>query len=109
MPKKRKTRKQKISIEQKRYTVQNTIESTESTQTIVAHTSQQNNTDQGVTFSLPNAIQAKNKVSIKPNTHTIKVITTSEYGYLANDLTRTALLCIAIVITEILIRLFYVH
>jgi len=109
MPKKRKTRKQKISVEQKRHTVQNTIESTESTQTIVAHTSQQNREVQGVTFSLPNTIQTNLKNTIKPSNHTIKIISTSEYGYLANDLTRTALLCIAIVITEILIRLFYVH
>jgi hypothetical protein len=96
MPKKRKTLQHKILADQKR--------SVPSSSQITA---EQEQAMPGVTFSLPTSHGAVQKVT-KPYQEAI-TIATSEYGYLANDLMRTALLTVAIVITELLIRFFIVH
>ena len=110
MPKKRKTRKEKILNDKKSRVVP------ESTSPIAS--SPQNETQQqkqepvsaGMTFSLP---QIKNETSkvpqkTKQSSGTITV-STSDYGYLSNDLMRTALLTGAIVFAELIIKLFIVR
>lgn len=109
MPKKRKTLKQKISVDQKRQTVQNTTVSTDSSHGVINKITQQKSIIQETTFSLPDNIKPVQNSIKTQKEQTVKAITTADYDYLSNDLLRTALLCVAIVIAEILIRLFYVH
>lgn len=103
MPKKRKTRKQKISLEQKRQEVHETVSpvdsSTPSSHQTIATTE---------AFSLPTnyhqSTQKERTTVAQPTT-----ISTGEYGYLGKDLMKSAVLSGSIVIAELLIRLFYSH
>jgi hypothetical protein len=102
MPKKRKTLQNKILADQKRQMIHKTESSViSSSQTTV----EQNQTKPGVTFSLPTSQGAVQK-AVKPQ-HEAITITTGEYGYLTNDLMRTALLTGAIVLTELLVKILF--
>jgi hypothetical protein len=110
MPKKRKTRNQKISSEQKRQIVHETVLSVDSSSNKTTQSIQQETANQGMTFSLPTNYHSTQTVQKeKKTTSAVTSISTSEYGYLGKDLMRTALLSGAIVIAELLIRLFYTH
>jgi|SRR6185437_887913 len=107
MPKKRKTRKEKITHEQKRQRVHDSTSSiVSSTQTSTQQEPQ--STSSSMTFSLPD-IKQKSPEVIKAKHSQPVNISTNEYGYLSNDLTRTALLTGAIVFAELFIKLFIVH
>jgi hypothetical protein len=111
MPKKRKTRNQKISSEKKRQIDHETVVSVDSSSSKTTQSTQQETATQEVTFSLPtnyHATQTTQKEK-KITSSVTTSISTSEYGYLGKDLMRTALLSGAIVIAELLIRLFYTH
>jgi len=106
MPKKRKTRKEKLLHDQKRQTVH------ESTSSVVVspktETEQkQESVTPAMTFSLSATQEQPAKTPQKKAT-TIS-ISTDEYAYLSNDLMRTALLTVAIVFAELVIKLFIVH
>ena len=105
MPKTRKTRKQKIHHDQKRSAVHDMTPSSVSSSPTQTHQTEQTPVTTG-TYSLPTA-------ETKPPTAHAKTrevtISTTEYGYLSNDLMRTALLTGAIVLAELVIRLFIVH
>ncbi|SRR6266568_632666 len=109
MPKKRKTRKEKILLDNKRQVVQEPAPSVVSSSKKQTPRTEQE-TEKIETFSLPTAMDKihtapeKAKQSIQSIT-----ISTNEYGYLATDLMKTALLTGAIVFAELLIRLFFVH
>ncbi|HSX09105.1 MAG TPA: hypothetical protein VLF93_03055 [Candidatus Saccharimonadales bacterium] len=107
MPKKRKTRKQKILSEQKRVTVHEVTPSTES-HSVSTHDHHESTAVHGTTFSLPTNYTQTHKTPEKKSSETA-AISTNDYGYLGNDLIRTALLSGAIVIAELLIRLVYIH
>jgi len=110
MPKKRKTRKQKISIDQKRQVVDEVSPFNESSPNNSTPLTQQEAVPQGMTFSLPTHFHPNQTIQKgRKITSESVVISTTDYGYLANDLIKTALLSVTIVIAEILIRLFYVH
>ena len=106
MPKKRKTRKEKLLHDKKKLAVHeiapSEVTSTKS-QTPAAH---QEAATSG-TFSLPVVTEKPQSTpdKIKQTTPTVS-ISTGEYGYLGTDLMRTALLTGAIVFAELLIRLF---
>ena len=109
MPKTRKTRKQKMQHDQKKVTVHDMTPSGISSPKTETPVTKQTSESTG-TYSLPTA-------ETKPQTTTTKAkditpvvtVSSSEYGYLSNDLMRTALLTGAIVFAELLIRLFVVH
>ena|SRR5581483_2719391 len=107
MPKKRKTRKQKILSEQKRVTVHEVTPATES-HSVTTSGHHETAAVQGTTFSLPTNYTQTHKTQEKKSSASV-AISTNDYGYLGNDLIRTALLSGAIVIAELLIRLVYVH
>ena len=109
MPKKRKTRKEKVLNEQKRQVVQNITPSMEVSQRSTTPLAQQSTPAQGMTFSLPSSYNRSNakKEIVSPVKTTI--ISTADYGYLGKDLIRTTLISGAIVLAELLIRLFYLH
>ena len=108
MPKKRKTRKEKLHHDQKRQTVHESSASVVSSSKTEAQ--KQESITPGMTFSLPETQKQstqtppKTKQSAEPIT-----IAHSEYGYLSNDLMRTALLTGAIIFAELFIKLFIVH
>jgi len=97
MPKKRKTRQQKISTDQRRSEV-----------SLSPISAPQEQASPSVTFSLPASQKDKPVVqkAIQPQRETV-TISIGEYGYLANDLMRTALLTGAIVLTELLIKILF--
>jgi len=104
MPKKRKTRQQKILTEQKRQVIHKDEPS-------VISSSQNSHQEQAaptLTFSLPSSHENKPapQRAVKPHNEAI-TISTGEYGYLANDLMRTALLTGAIVLTELLVKILF--
>jgi hypothetical protein len=107
MPKKRKTRKEKMLKDQKRQVVHETphpVISSEKKET----QKEQQTTSQNITFSLSTAnttVQSAPKKT-KPAT-TATVISTDEYGYLGVDLLKTAIVTSAVVITEIVIRILF--
>jgi hypothetical protein len=109
MPKKRKTRKEKILNGQKRQVIQNITPSMEVSQRSTTPLAQQSAPTQGMTFSLPSSYSHNNakKEIVSPVKTTI--ISTADYGYLGKDLIRTILISGAIVLAELLIRLFYLH
>jgi len=99
MPKKRKTRQQKKVTDLKRqdgHQVTSSRESSPSLSPVSAHDS--------ITFSLPTTSTAKREM---PGKTAAVAITTNEYGYLKNDLLKTAFLTIAISITELIIRFMF--
>lgn len=104
MPKKRKTRKQKISLDQKRQTVHEITPSVTTPQKIETQKTEQETMTSGVTFALPITTHETQRQKVEAVT-----VSSNEYGYLGNDLMRTALLTSAIIFAELLIRLFFVH
>jgi hypothetical protein len=109
MPKKRKTKKQKILHDNKRQTVPEVVSPLpSSSQKETQESAQQTVTP--ATFSLPVASEKPHTAPEKAKTTTPAVtVSTTEYGYLSTDLMKTALLTGAIVFAELLIRLFFVH
>jgi hypothetical protein len=107
MPKKRNTRKHKISIEQKRHAVHEASTSSVVSTSVTAQTNQQAKVPSGMTFSLPTNLQRANGTTKKPAITVTTAISTENYGYLTNDLLRTAILSGAIVIAELLIKIFF--
>jgi hypothetical protein len=107
MPKKRKTRKEKILHDQKEKTVHQVAPPVVSSPKNVAHP-QAETTVTSATFSLP---ITKEKISAKPEkikeTPQTITIATNDYGYLSTDLMRTALLTGAIVFAELLIKILF--
>ena len=113
MPKKRKTRKEKILTDQKKPIVQG-IESTTTSHNAMNIPSspakmQKADIQDGPTFSLPSSYIAKHEQPKTTISSRAVVISTNEYTYLAKDLKKTALLTGAIFIIEILLRFFYLH
>jgi hypothetical protein len=111
MPKRRKTRKDKMLLDQKRQTVHESTPSVVSSPQTETHQQKEESVATGsMTFSLPETQHKTSEVAQKPKavTETITV-STNEYGYLSNDLMRTALLTGAIVFAELVIKLFIVH
>ncbi len=110
MPKKRKTRKQKISSEKKQSLVPKSTQFTGSSDSASTQVAQKESAGEGMMFSLPTNYRATHpdQKEKKPIVVTAS-ISTSEYGYLGKDLMRTALLSGAIIVAELLIRLFYNH
>lgn len=112
MPKKRKTRKEKIQREHKRQVTQDVAPSISPSPTEHVHSTQEAAMPQ-MTFSLPETPETQQKAPIhtKPAAPkpVVTAISTDEYDYLGKDLVRTALLTGAIVFAELLIRLFFVH
>lgn len=107
MPKKRKTRKQKLLTTQKKQEA-HIIESG-------AALSQQEepklaSPETGITFSLPAVpgIKSPSRKKSEPARQTVTIETT-EYAYLGKDLLKTAIVTGIIVLVELLIRMFYLH
>ena len=110
MPKKRRTRKQKILVDQKKHMVHEPEPVDTSSQKVESQTAAQNTATPDITFSLPTTTSTKQPTprAAKPAVQTVSVLTT-EYGYLGKDLVKTALLTGAIIIAELLIRFLYLH
>jgi len=109
MPKKRKTKKEKMHLDQKKQTVQKVTEPVASSPKSETQERQESSTT-GMTFSLPETQQKITQTSQKEKSSPQTIsISTNEYGYLSNDLMRTALLTGAIVFAELVIKLFIVH
>jgi hypothetical protein len=108
MPKKRKTKKDKILLDHKKQVVHKDVNIVISSP--VKETRQKQESSSSLTFSLPtDQHKPSEKLVInKPSSQTITVAQ-SEYTYLSNDLMRTALLTCAIFFTELFIKLFIVH
>jgi hypothetical protein len=110
MPKKRKTRKEKIHKDIMRQEVHETTPSVSSSQNDHQEQPVQETTPAAMTFSLPTVHSDGNHTQpARTQKITNVAISTEEYNYLGNDLSKTALLSSAIVIAELLIRLFYNH
>jgi hypothetical protein len=87
-----------------------TVLSVDSSSNKTTQSIQQETATQGMTFSLPTNYHATQIAQKEKKTTVVTAsISTSEYGYLGKDLMRTTLLSGAIVIAELLIRLFYTH
>jgi hypothetical protein len=111
MPKKRKTRKEKKLLDQKKQTVHESTPPVESSPQGQSNQLKQESVATGMmTFSLPETHRKTSEapVKTKPVAQTITV-SQNEYGYLSNDLMRTALLTGAIVFAELVIKLFIAH
>lgn len=108
MPKKRKTRKQKMLTEQKKQAVHETVPLVDLSEKNAAPATQLPASAQQITFSLPKHYnnQTEHAKERKPAAAAV-AISTSEYGYIGKDLMRTALLSGAIVIAEILIKMWF--
>ena len=110
MPKKRKTRKEKLQHDQKRQPVHSETKSIISSPKKETQQQKQEAQTSGMTFSLPAKQQEAPKVTPPTKQSSTPIsISHSEYGYLSNDLMRTALLTGAIVFAELFIKLFIVH
>ena len=107
MPKKKRTRKQKIQTSQ-RHVDHAVMTTNEPLQTSNQESPRQGSVGSHVSFSLPTSYtHAKNAATI-PTTHVATAaITTNDYGYLGKDLLKTGLLTVAIVATECLIRFLH--
>jgi hypothetical protein len=92
MPKKRKTREQKILTGQREQTVH---------QTSSSHLSSQ------ATFSLSSLASDKPLTKNTVSKPTAVVVETNEYNYLATDLQKTAFVTCAIVVAEIVIKILF--
>lgn len=104
MPKKRNTRKHKISIDQKRQVVPETSSSSVVSSSVATQKSQQPDVSSGMTFSLPTNLV---KAPTTKNPVVTTVISTENYGYLTTDLLKTAIISGAVVIVELLIKTFF--
>ena len=109
MPKKRKTRKEKILLDHKKQATSVEVKPVKSS-AINAAPKQTEEVPNGMTFTLPTAQHkpVEKQTASKPSSQTITV-SKNEYTYLSNDLMRTALLTCAIVFAELFIKLFIVH
>ncbi len=106
MPKKRKTKKQKILLDNKRQVVQEPAPSVVSSSKNETPQTEQE-TEKTETFSLPIVMDKTHTIPEKAKQSPLAVtISTNEYGYLATDLMKTTLLTGAIVFAELLIKLF---
>jgi hypothetical protein len=106
MPKKRKTRKEKILTDQKKQVIHEAAPSVISSEKKESHQIDPQTPVQGITFSFSHEnteVQPAPK-KIKP---AVAVISTEEYGYLSVDLLKTAIVTSAVVITEIVIRILF--
>ena len=92
MPKKRKTREQKILSEHRKETVH---------QTVSSHLSSE------ATFSLSSLSTAKPVIKKVVPQPTVVAVATDEYSYLRIDLLKTTIITCAIVITEIVIKILF--
>ena len=109
MPKTRKTRKQKMQRDQKRPTVHDMTPPEVSSSRTQTHQAEQTPVATE-TYSLSTNETKTPTVTAKAKETASKVtVSTTEYGYLSNDLMRTALLTGAIVLAELVIRMFVVH
>jgi hypothetical protein len=109
MPKTRKTRKQKIQHDQKKPAVHDMTPSEVSSSRSQAHQTEQTPVATE-TYSLPTNETKTPTATVKAKETPLKVtVSTTEYGYLSNDLMRTALLTGAIVFAELVIRMFVVR
>ena|SRR5579872_954327 len=108
MPKKRKTRKEKILLDHRKQALHEDVMTV--TTSTVNETQQAQVPASGMTFSIPTTQSKPSEKSVtsKPVSQAITV-TQSEYAYLSNDLMRTALLTCAIIFAELFIKLFIVH
>ncbi len=108
MPKKRKTREQKILAQEKRQAVQETAPSIVSSQKNDRQPTSTQTLMQGATFSLP-AITPDNQSNQRKTKQSVTTIAiaTEEYSYLGTDLLKTAIVTGAIAITEIIIRFLF--
>ena len=92
MPKKRKTREQKISSEHKKETVH---------QTVSSHLLSE------ATFSLSSLPTEKPIIKKTVSRPTVIAVETDEYTYLRTDLLKTAIITCAIAITEIVVKILF--
>jgi hypothetical protein len=106
MPKKRKTRKEKILTDQKKQVVHVTPSAVVSSEKNENHQSDNQTPAQGMTFTLSTA-NTEVQTSPKKTKPAAAVISTEEYGYLGVDLLKTAIVTSAVVITEIVIRILF--
>lgn len=110
MPKKKRTRKQKIQTDQK-HIHHSVMAPPEPSQRGDSPSKQQKHitTTSGVSFSLPESYANKHtsQKATPSSQQTTIAIATNEYDYLGKDLRKTVLLTITIVIIEFLIRFFY--
>lgn len=111
MPKKKRTRKQKIQADQKRQvSYHKTSEpSSQKAPSPSIPTNAPAEESQPVSFSLPTSLNNTPSTNTKLHTtsEVTNVITTSEYTYLRKDLVKTALLTGTIVFVELLIKLLF--
>ena len=105
MPKKKRTRKQKIQTDQRQVDHEVIVRDKQSQPTNPTSTKQQNAVP-GISFSLPTSY-ANKKVSAPLTQPTTVAISTNEYTYLGKDLLKTGVLTSVIVIVECLIRFVY--
>jgi hypothetical protein len=107
MPKKRKTRKQKIQFDQKRQAVHE-IPPVIASQKNDTRSSPQTSTVPDVAFSLPRATEEKKSApETVTSKETVVTVPADDYGYLGIDLAKTAIVTCAIVVTEIVIRILF--
>ena len=92
MPKKRKTREQKIHSEHKKETVH---------QTVSSHLSSE------ATFSLSSLSTEKPIIKKTLTQPTVIAVETDGYNYLQTDLLKTTIITCAIVITEIVVKILF--
>jgi len=92
MPKKRKTREQKILSEHKKETVH---------QTVSSHLSSE------ATFSLSSVSTERPIIKKTVSQPTVIAVQTDEYKYLRTDLLKTTIITCAIVITEIVVKVLF--
>ena len=109
MPKKKKTRKQKILTEQRQNLKYHDLSSSSE---MVSHekksvkTPAQEDTSGSFSVSLPQSYAAVNHKESFVKTAGAATINTSEYGYLKKDLVKTAILTVLILVAEMLIHFF---
>ncbi|HWY79874.1 MAG TPA: hypothetical protein VNW29_05965 [Candidatus Sulfotelmatobacter sp.] len=109
MPKKRKTRKQKIQTAQKKDMALEIEPLDTPSQKIETQSPTQKTATTDMTFSFSTTPKKPATPKSTQQMSNPVAISTSEYGYLLKDLMKTAIVTGAIVIAELLIRLFYLH
>lgn len=107
MPKKKRTRKQKIQTSQ-RHVDHDVMTTTEPLQANSQESTKQENAATGVSFSLPTSYHHKQASPISStHTATAAAITTNDYGYLRKDLLKTGIVTAVIVTMECLMLFLY--
>jgi|ERR1700722_3848171 len=107
MPKKRKTRKEKILTGQKKQVVQNITPSIELSQRDSTPRTQQSTMSQEMTFSLPTHYKHSNEKRETVSPAKTVAISTADYSYLGKDLIRTTLISSAVILAELLIKIWF--